>query len=97
MVLLEEKMMYPQGPPPSYYEVVPIYTAAAAPVPKYPPRLGALPSHLLLRIVYNTFPQDNGHYDGESKLERQKEVLHWLVTSLRLVNRAHYVGAMHVL
>ncbi|KIY65194.1 hypothetical protein CYLTODRAFT_424547 [Cylindrobasidium torrendii FP15055 ss-10] len=99
MVLLDEKMMYPQGPPPSYYEVVPVYTTstAAAPVRKYPPRLGDLPSHVLLQIVYDTFPQDDGYHDGESKLERQKEVLHWLVTSLRLVNRAHYVASMHIL
>ncbi|KAI1795439.1 hypothetical protein LXA43DRAFT_992789 [Ganoderma leucocontextum] len=46
--------------------------------------LVTLPPHILLRIVYETFAQ--GH------VEKQRKVLYWLTMSLRLVNRALYMG-----
>ncbi|KAI0255622.1 hypothetical protein BJV78DRAFT_1083404, partial [Lactifluus subvellereus] len=57
--------------------------------------LSDLPSHLLLHIVHRSFPQapDKSY----NKLERQRKTLHWLTTSLRLVNRTFYVACMHVL
>ncbi|KAI9461898.1 hypothetical protein BJY52DRAFT_163713 [Lactarius psammicola] len=57
--------------------------------------LPELPSHVLLHIVHRTFPQapDKDY----SKLERQRKTLHWLATSLRLVNRTFYIACMHVL
>lgn len=57
-------------------------------------RFSALPSHILLQIVYSTFPQTDEMYECEtvSKVERQRENLFWLETSLRLVNRAFYIG-----
>lgn len=52
--------------------------------------LTALPSHLLLKVVYMTFPQTEG-IDGEV-IERQRKTLYWLSVRLRLVNRAFYIG-----
>lgn len=62
-----------------------------------PVRFSTLPSHILLQIVYSTFPQTDGVYEGGetvSKVERQRENLFWMEMSLRLVNRALYVGAL---
>ncbi|KZT25009.1 hypothetical protein NEOLEDRAFT_1115277 [Neolentinus lepideus HHB14362 ss-1] len=82
--------MHSNLPPPPPY-------GAAPPSSPRPPRLGfaALPSHLLLHIVYATFPETGGIDEG--KLERQRKTLYWLSTSLRLVNRALYIACTHVL
>jgi hypothetical protein len=86
MVIVDEKSLHP--PPP--YNV-----AGAAPLPPFPHRrqqltLSVLPPHLLLKIVYMTFPQTPGVDEG--RLERQRKTLYWLCTSLRLVNKALYTG-----
>lgn len=84
-MILDEKSMQP--PPP--------YALSNAP-PPFRNRRGALlafsslPSHLLLQIVYMTFPQTSGF--DETRLERQRKTLYWLSIGLRLVNRAFYVG-----
>jgi hypothetical protein len=51
-----------------------------------------LPSHLLLYIVHSSFPQAPDR--SYNKLERQRKTLHWLATSLRLVNRTFYLGKL---
>ncbi|EIW56818.1 uncharacterized protein TRAVEDRAFT_38602 [Trametes versicolor FP-101664 SS1] len=79
--------MYP--PPPPYALPDPV---SPPPFPSHnrpPPTLVTLPPHLLLRIVYETFPPGT--------LKNQRKVLYWLTMSLRLVNRALYVACMHVL
>lgn len=53
--------------------------------------LSALPSHLLLQIVYSTFPSPVKNLDGEL-FALQRESLYFLETSLRFVNRALYIG-----
>lgn len=52
-----------------------------------------LPSQLLLEIVYHTFPREDGRWGDEGRVERQRKTLYWLSVSLRLVNRALYIGA----
>lgn len=87
MIILEEKM--PGLPPPPPYS--PGGNAAPSFPPPFPyssrerPTLGTLPSHLLLRTVYLTFT-------NASCLEKQRKTLYWLAVSLRMVNRAFYVG-----
>ncbi|KAF8645635.1 hypothetical protein AX16_007717 [Volvariella volvacea WC 439] len=90
-MILDEKSML--SPPPPYI-----------PAPGPPPfRNGhrplmtftALPAHLLLEIVYATFPQTPDVDRG--KVERQRKTLFWLSTSFRLVNHACYIASMHVL
>ena len=49
-------------------------------------RLGTLPPHLLLRVVYALFTVP-------TSIERQRKTLYWLTIVLRLVNRAFYIGA----
>ncbi|KZT65121.1 hypothetical protein DAEQUDRAFT_697760 [Daedalea quercina L-15889] len=51
--------------------------------------LSNLPSYLLLRVVYEVFPQ--GQPEG------QRRILYWLTVSLRRVSRSLYVACMHVL
>ncbi|KAJ3865063.1 hypothetical protein EV359DRAFT_80855 [Lentinula novae-zelandiae] len=96
-MIIDEKWMHP--PPPPYYRPPPpafAETAANATssgdnaLPK--PTFSTLPAHLLLQIVYSTFPQRDGQYEGEGKIERQRLNLYWLETSLRLVNKALYTG-----
>ncbi|KAL0952859.1 hypothetical protein HGRIS_007081 [Hohenbuehelia grisea] len=60
-----------------------------------PPSLAALPAHILLHVVYMTFPQTAAFDEG--RLERQRKTLYWLCTGLRLVNRSFYIACMHVL
>ncbi|ESK85969.1 hypothetical protein Moror_9470 [Moniliophthora roreri MCA 2997] len=96
-MIIDQKAMIP--PPPPYLPPPPPFSEVA---PKLKPKgqrttLTTLPSHLLLQVVYSTFPQSDGQYEGEGKIERQRENLHWLVTSLRLVNRALYIASMHIL
>ncbi|KAH0834115.1 hypothetical protein J3R83DRAFT_11403 [Lanmaoa asiatica] len=91
MVILDEKCMIP--PPP--------YAAAGSVAPPPFPgnrshqSLATLPSHLLLKIVYTTFPQAPGI--NETQPERQRKTLYWLSHQLRLVNRSFYIACMHVL
>jgi hypothetical protein len=69
------------------------------PPPRYTPKLSttsllsSFPPHLLLHIVYQTFP----HGITAPDLEKQRKTLYWLSTSLRLVNRPFYTACMHVL
>ncbi|KAK7440227.1 hypothetical protein VKT23_017169 [Stygiomarasmius scandens] len=65
--------------------------------PKHKPTFSTLPPHLLLEIVYSTFPQEDGKHEGDTKVVRQRENLHWLETSLRLVCRKLYIACMHIL
>ena len=85
MVIIDEKS---QNPPPPY---VP---STSAPPPFRPLHhrggLGTLPSHILLHVVYMTFPQTPGINEG--RVERQRKTLYWLSVGLRLVNRSFYVG-----
>lgn len=92
MVILDEKCMIP--PPP--------YAASGAVAPPPFPgsrshhwqTLATLPSHLLLKIVYMTFPQTPGR--NESRLERQRKTLYWLSHYLRVVNRSFYIGNRNI-
>lgn len=83
-------------PPPPY-----VPNASTLPPPPFPgeyheaTRPSDLPSHLLLKIVYMTFPQTPGIDEG--KIERQRKTLCWLSTQLRLVNHSFYVACEHVL
>lgn len=83
-------------PPPPY-----VPNASTLPPPPFPgEHRGAakpsdLPPHLLLKIVYMTFPQTPGIDEG--KIERQRKTLCWLSTQLRLVNRSFYIACEHVL
>jgi len=90
------------------------------------PTLHSLPPHILIQIIYATFPADSaqptkanaspvstshaahsanvGRYNGydirlyeDTKAEKQRKVLLWLSTSLRLVCRHLYIACMHVL
>ncbi len=90
-MIIEEKCMHPSPPPYNNLSPPPPFTPSVT-LPKYKPTLGSLPPHLLLQIVYCTFPQRDGKYEGEGKIERQRMNLHWLVTSLRLVNKTLYIG-----
>ncbi|EKM76608.1 hypothetical protein AGABI1DRAFT_108686 [Agaricus bisporus var. burnettii JB137-S8] len=64
-------------------------------LPSTPPTLAGLPPHILLHVVYSTFPQSPNIDHG--KIERQRKTLLWLVNALRLVNRSFYIACMHVL
>ncbi|KAG5352546.1 hypothetical protein C0989_001763 [Termitomyces sp. Mn162] len=73
-----------------------------APAPPYissrfcaAPTLSTLPPHILLHIIYLTFPQSS--LPGLHKFERQRKTLYWLSISLRLVDRTLYTACMHVL
>ncbi|KAI0826498.1 hypothetical protein BC628DRAFT_1319999 [Trametes gibbosa] len=79
--------MYP--PPPPYVHSEPVSPPPFPSQTRPPPTLITLPPHLLLRIVYETFPP--------GKVQNQRKVLYWFTMSLRLVNRALYVACMHVL
>ncbi|KAK0502858.1 hypothetical protein EDD18DRAFT_1306165 [Armillaria luteobubalina] len=92
-MILDEKCIL--APPPPYLQAI----AGSSNPPRRRSNLtfSSLPSHLLLQIVYCTFPLEDGEHDGDSKVVRQRENLHWLETSLRLVNRALYIACMHIL
>jgi hypothetical protein len=90
MVIIDEKALQPPPPP---------YNSTSIP-PPFPHRrqtctFNNLPSHILLKIVYLTFPQFPTFDEG--RLERQRKTLYWLSVALRLVNRPFYVACMHVL
>ncbi|PFH50125.1 hypothetical protein AMATHDRAFT_61786 [Amanita thiersii Skay4041] len=71
----------------------------ADPPPRYLPpssskmSFSTLPPHILLHIIYRTFPQTT----GLNSIERLRKTQYWLSTNLRLVNRAFYIACMHVL
>ncbi|KAK0197521.1 hypothetical protein F5146DRAFT_1015656 [Armillaria mellea] len=92
-MILDEKCIL--APPPPYLQAI----AGSSNPPRRRSNLtfSSLPSHLLLQIVYCTFPLEDGEHDGDSKVVRQRKNLHWLETSLRLVNRALYIACMHIL
>lgn len=91
-MIIDTKSMDPAPPP--YYAPPPAFSALPQRTTLRGPwaNFSSLPAHILLHIVYATFPQSDGKFDGESKVERQRENLHWMVTALRLVNRALYIG-----
>lgn len=68
------------------------------PPPRYTPKPSAgslisiLPPHLLLQIVYRTFPPIHFPDPDLATQEQQRKALYWLSTNLRLVNRAFYIG-----
>ncbi|TBU38485.1 hypothetical protein BD309DRAFT_971810 [Dichomitus squalens] len=83
MVILDEKaLMLP--PPPPYVEAGPVSPPPFPTQHRPPLTLVTLPPHILLRVVYETFSQ--------GRVEKQRKVLYWLTLSLRLVNRAMYIG-----
>ncbi|KAF9450994.1 hypothetical protein P691DRAFT_700184 [Macrolepiota fuliginosa MF-IS2] len=91
-MIIDTKLPVNQPPPPPYAAV------ATTPPPsgdKPRPTLITLPPHILLEIVYSTFPQKPSIDHG--KIERQRKTLLWLVHSLRFVNRSFYIACMHVL
>ncbi|KAH8831174.1 hypothetical protein DL96DRAFT_812368 [Flagelloscypha sp. PMI_526] len=98
--LLASANRAPSGPAPPAYSA---YSANEFPPPS--PRSGRacrpavklhqLPAHLLLIILYHTFPQTDAI--DESKAERQRKTLYWLSNSTRLVCRAFYTACSHIL
>ena len=94
MVIIDEKQMLP--PPPPYSSTTGLEPISPPPFPdqrrREPTTLVTLPSHILLYIVHQTLPQEDGAYGGEGKVERQRKVLYWMTISLRFVNRSLYIG-----
>jgi hypothetical protein len=96
-MIIDEKMYHPP-PPPYFHSPPPAFSEESSNRNEFEkPSFSTLPAHLLLQIVYSTFPQRDGRYEGEGKIERQRRNLHWLETSLRLVNKALFVASMHIL
>ena len=87
MILIDEKSQAMLGVPPPYEDLQPPPFPIS---PRPPPTLDAVSPHLLLQIVHSLFPQTSNA--GKGKVERQRETLYYLSTSLRLVNRVFYVG-----
>ncbi|ESK87526.1 hypothetical protein Moror_2016 [Moniliophthora roreri MCA 2997] len=81
-MILEEKV-----PPPPYI----------ARSTRTAPKLSNLPHNILLNIIHAAFPQSDGPLESDTKDVRQRETLHWLQTSLRLVNISLYIACMHIL
>ncbi|KAL0578239.1 hypothetical protein V5O48_003734, partial [Marasmius crinis-equi] len=82
-----DKMILEQKVPP------PPYIAPPRPSPTF----SSLPHNILLQIVYAVFPQTDCPLHGDAKLVRQRETLHWLQSSLRMVNSSLYIACMHIL
>ncbi|KNZ75627.1 hypothetical protein J132_02569, partial [Termitomyces sp. J132] len=59
------------------------------------PKLSTLPPHILLHLIYLTFPQSS--LPDLPKLVRQRQTFYWLSISLHIVDRTFYVACMHVL
>lgn len=87
MIIIDEKSQPMDSAPPPY-EDLPLLPFHISPRP--PPTLDTLSPHLLLQIVNSLFPQTSNVSKG--KVERRRETLYYLSTSLRLVNRVFYVG-----
>ena len=90
MVIVNEKSMLP--PPPPY-----LSRSSDAHPPPFPgsstrpkPSFSTLPPHILLVILYHTFPQTS--FLDEGRVERQRRTLYWMSISLRLVGRSVYIG-----
>ncbi len=94
-MIIDEKFILAAPPPPYVSPQTSIVLGSNNPYNPYRQHfnvsLPALPSHLLLQVVYSTFPQAVCTSDGEL-FASQRENLYWLETSLRLVNRALYIG-----
>ncbi|KAJ3985182.1 hypothetical protein F5890DRAFT_1409995, partial [Lentinula detonsa] len=111
-MIIDEKWMHPP-PPPYYRPPPPAFTETSNGASRngtalVKPTFSTFPAHLLLQIVYSTFPQRDGRYEGEGKIERQRQNLHWLETSLRLyllmlsvqvrfANNLCFLACMHIL
>ncbi|KAG6843896.1 hypothetical protein H0H87_011921, partial [Tephrocybe sp. NHM501043] len=82
-----------KSPPPPYFP------SPSSPLPRSstwpPPSLTSLPPHILLHIIYLTFPQSS--LPDAPKLTRQRKTLYWLQTTLRRVDKTMYAACMHVL
>lgn len=93
MIIIDEKSQPMRDVPPPYeYPQPPPFPVASRPPP---PTLDKLPPHILLQIIHQLFPQTSDANKG--KVERQRETLYYLSSSLRLVNRVFYIVSMHVL
>jgi hypothetical protein len=94
MVIVDEKNFMPYGAPPPYAASS---SNGLLPFPhgRNALTLAAWPPHLLLKVVYMTFPHKDGFV--EEVFERQRKTLYWLSVRLRLVNRTFYIACMHVL
>lgn len=89
MIILDEKMPAPPPYSPRNGAAPPSFPPPFPSNDRAGPILSTLPPHLLLRIVYSTFT------DAMS-IERQRKTLYWFTISLRLVNRAFYIGEYHI-
>ncbi|KAJ2931438.1 hypothetical protein H1R20_g5713, partial [Candolleomyces eurysporus] len=110
-MILDDKVIMSLPPPPPYLPSAGIQPGSPTlpnPPPPFsesqhgsgnqlqrPLKLSVLPSHILLQIVYNSFPTHPSLDTG--LVERQRKILLWLAKSLRLVNKAFYIACMHVL
>ncbi|TEB19454.1 hypothetical protein FA13DRAFT_1744338 [Coprinellus micaceus] len=101
-MILDDKVIMSLSPPPPYLangvafgNPPPPFSEAIHGQPARPLKLSALPSHILLQIVYNTFPTRPSLNAGLG--EMQRKILLYLAKSLRLVNKAFYIACMHVL
>lgn len=108
-MILDDKVIMSLPPPPPYLgngAVVvagsptmgtppPPFSEAMHGQPARPLKFSSLPSHILLQIVYNTFPTRPSLNSGLG--EMQRKMLLWLAKSLRLVNKSFYIACMHVL
>lgn len=87
--------------PPPPYELIVQRRPEVPPLPSQTAKTSAsfstLPSHIILQIVYSTFPQSDGQFQDETWVEVQRRNLFWLETSLRVVNRALYITCMYIL
>lgn len=92
MIVIDEKSQPMCGVPPPYEQLQPPPFLVA---PRPPPTLATISPHILLQIIHQLFPQTSDANKG--KVERQRETLYYLSTSLRLVNRVFYIVSMHVL
>ncbi|KAF5353285.1 hypothetical protein D9756_007921 [Leucocoprinus leucothites] len=93
-MIVDSKVLM-NSPPPSYAAATTAIRLSSGGSSSSAPTLSTLPSHILLHIVYSTFPQRPSIDHG--KIERQRKTLLWLVNSLRLVDRSFYIACMHVL
>lgn len=108
-MILDDKVIMSLPPPPPYLPngvaVVAGSPTLGTPPPPFsesthcqlarPLKFSSLPSHILLQIVYNTFPTRPSLNSGLG--EMQRKILLWLAKSLRLVNKSFYIACMHVL
>jgi hypothetical protein len=82
MVVLDDKLVQ-MLPPPAY-----AYALSPPPLPSHTSRrkatLTSLPPHILLAVVYHTFP--------DRPVEKQRRTLYWLSACLRTVSRSFYIG-----